>query len=639
MRSPSFATRHGITGLPEWWKSHDLGVTCTNIMELSSTVVIDVLTPLAVYQLQKPVEQHSKSPENEDTARGQNLAWNRDDLIRSLTPSVDPKWRIDGVDIDGRRFFALPLFAIDKQPVRIDVWLPPFEEYPLELRSILKPEEAMYTPRDQLLSLPISKFLLKTLEEWSPTVPGFERDYLAAPFGSRIIIADIAASTRDMTIYLLPDYDIEQNMCSVDQLKKAWCNKVNEEDWPPTIDVSELSFKKQIHEAISLVTLPGQLGDRVVALKSLLRDQRYMYNEIKTLLSLRPHANLVPRPLFLVTKKAKFGGKRGVAGFVMEYFEGGSLKDLLLRSKAEGTELDMRQKLRFARQLTEVLIHVNQHRFGFYPDLKPDNLVIRSDGKTEEVMDLVLLDLEQRGGWFSWSPPEVLYVEYMEILATWLDYEHGQQKQRATERLQNCLGSWEATSQSTRYKDQDGGFSFAWKALLQERLETNSKRLERAQVFMLGKLLWCLFEGEARLRCGIDHEILQENDAQDAIGFPHFDSTPKHVQDMIRECTRGAPEWEVDEKRGRKTGLTLKGGKLVQTKSISVDEVTDTATRKIARAFWERELEQANAFMDELLSCERPGMDATGCILPEAKRRPLLSDILSRLVEFEEVCL
>lgn len=40
-------------------------------------------------------------------------------------------------------------------------------------------------------------------------------------------------------------------------------------------------------------------------------------------------------------KKVKFGGKRGVVGFVMEYFEGGFFKDLLFRNKVEGIELDM----------------------------------------------------------------------------------------------------------------------------------------------------------------------------------------------------------------------------------------------------------------------------------------------------------
>ncbi|KAK0654723.1 hypothetical protein QBC41DRAFT_57313 [Cercophora samala] len=606
-------------------------------MELSSRTFNDVLSPLAAYRLQKPGENPSEI-DAEDSKWG-------DEFIRSLTLSATPKWRLDGVDTDGRRFFAAPLFAFDKQPVRIDVWLPPFQDYPRELRKMLKPEEAIYTPKDQLLSLPISKFLLKTLEEWSPTVPDFERTYLSAPFGSRIVIEDVATSFQDMTVYFWPDYNVENNMCSVDHLKKAWHDSVKEEEWPPTVDLSELKLKKQIHEAISLVTLPRHSGERVVVLKSLLRDQRYLYNEIKNLLSLTPHENLVPKPLFIVTKKVKFGGKRGVVGFLMEYFEGGSLRDLLLRNKAIGAELDMRQKLRFARQLTEVLMHVNQHRLGFYPDLKPDNLVIRSgatqtdNGEEQQVMDLVLLDLEQRGGWFSWSPPEVAYVEYLDILATELEDKHDQEKQRAISQLQECIGGWEATSQSTTYKDQDGGFSFAWKALLKERLETGSKRLERAQVFMLGKLLWCLFEGEARVRCGIDHAILQENDREDSIGFPHFgdEKTTTQMRDLIRECTRGAPEWETDEKKRQKTVLVLQGGKLVP-KGTSVDETTDTAAKNVARAFWTRELEQADYFMDELRLSKRTEIDVfpPGCILSKANRRPLLKDILSVLFKLEE---
>ncbi|KAK4198105.1 hypothetical protein QBC40DRAFT_96095 [Triangularia verruculosa] len=626
-------------------------------MELSSNVINHFLTPLAVYRLQKNGEPSSQAEAEvtitaqvdakENATEGQSPTWNDDEFIRSLTVSARPTWRLDGVDTDGRRFFAVPLFAIDNLPVRIDVWLPPFEEYPCRLRKTLKPEEAMYTSKDQLLSLPISRFLLRTLKKWSPTVPNFERDYLAAPFGSRIIIADIATSIEDMTIHLLPDYDIEHNMCSVDQLRKACHNNVKEDEWPPTVDLSSLRFKRQIHEAISLVTLPGQLGDKVVVFKSLLRDQRYMYNEIKTLLSLAPHDNLMPRPLFIVTKRSKFGGKKGVAGFVMEYFEGGSLKDLLLKNKAKGTELSMRQKFRFARQLTDVLIHINRHRLGFYPDLKPDNLVIRlntSTSNNEEEgpgMDLVLLDLEQRGGWFSWSPPEVVYVEYMEILATWLDSQHDAERQLATKKLQDCIEGWEATSQSTRYKDQDGGFSYPWKALLQERLLTGSKRLERAQVFMLGKLLWCLFEGEARVRCGIDHEVLQENDVESQIAFPQFDGkkTPTQIRDLIKECTSGEPEWETDEKKRRKPGLVVRGGKLVpaQTESTSTNETANAVTEYTIRAFWERELERADAFMAELFLHKHTGIDAapTGGILSAADHRPLLSDILSRLAELE----
>ncbi|KAK0736513.1 hypothetical protein B0T21DRAFT_367093 [Apiosordaria backusii] len=625
-------------------------------MELSTNVITNVLTPLAVYRLRKPGEKLSQTEaeeslstlaDTEQTTESQSSSPNFGKFIDSLAPSPSPKWRLDGVDTDGRRFFAVPLFAIDKQPVRIDVWLPPFENYPRQLRKILKPEEAIYTPKDQLLSLPLSKFLLKTLEDWSPTVPGFEKDYLTAPFGSRIIIDDIATSIEDMTIYFVPDYGIEQNMCSVDQLKKVWHDHLKEQDWPPSIDLGKLNFKKQIHEAISLVTLPGHSGNKVVVFKSLLRDQRYMYNEIKTLLLLAPQKNLMPKPLFIVTKKSKFGGKKGIAGFVMEYFEDGSLKDMLLKNKARGTELDMRQKFRFASQLTEVLIHVNKHRLGFYPDLKPDNLVIRSSNSDEGegLLDLVLLDLEQRGGWFSWSPPEVVYVEYQEILATWLGCKHDVEKQRVTKKLQRCIDGWEATSQSTKYNDKDGGFSFPWRALLKERLETGSKRLERAQVFMLGKLLWCLFEGEARVRCGIDHEVLQENDGESSVGFPQFNSgkTPTGIRDLIRDCTSGAPEWEVDEKKRRKTSLVLKGGKLMPagTGIEDLDEITETVARYTTRVFWNRELDRADAFMSELLLHKRAGVDAVpkDGILAEAERRPLLSDVLARLIELEKLTL
>lgn len=62
------------------------------------------------------------------------------------------------------------------------------------------------------------------------------------------------------------------------------------------------------------------------------------------------------------------------------------------------------QKLDLALQLTSALMHISPSEMSFYPDLKPDNLLLLSSG---ESLGVKLIDFEQRGGWSLWSPPEV----------------------------------------------------------------------------------------------------------------------------------------------------------------------------------------------------------------------------------------
>ncbi|KAK4175135.1 hypothetical protein QBC36DRAFT_355502 [Triangularia setosa] len=73
------------------------------------------------------------------------------------------------------------------------------------------------------------------------------------------------------------------------------------------------------------------------------------------------------------------------------------------------------------------LIHIRDHGPGFYSDLKPNNvLLVKPTGPHVgfNVMDdsgltaPLIIDFEQRGSWYGWSPPKVQYVEYLDMLAT-----------------------------------------------------------------------------------------------------------------------------------------------------------------------------------------------------------------------------
>jgi hypothetical protein len=443
-------------------------------------------------------------------------------------------------------------------------------------------------------------------------------------------------------------------MVDLQRLRAMWEGEV---DWEgvEVVEWERLRFKRQVHEVISLVEVDGLEQGQEVVFKSVLQqqDQRYMYNELKMLLSLARHPNLVARPLGVVTKKGRFGNRRGVCGFLLEWFPLGVLKERLLKDDYQETTL-MRQKLRWATQVTEAFVHINGHsKTGFYPDLKPDNIVLRVGAETG-MLDAVLIDLEQRGGWFAWSPPEVAYVEYLEILTNDSGLPEGNLKNDILEQLRQYYADpeWSPSAAGERYHNTEGGFSSPWLALLKAR---NAKgwgmhMLEQAQVFMLGKLLWCIFEGQPFVRCGIDHEVLRDGDPEyesrrsgKARAFPEFNKTPHALRQLIQACTAGAPEW--DPSKSRLPGMDLRGGRLHPVGSGDGQTPTTTVdTLDAARCFWSQEVELARSFMRELLllrgkSLESmqvrlsatPDLVVTPGLLGQVQTRPLFSDVLKQL--------
>lgn len=373
-----------------------------------------------------------------------------------------------------------------------------------------------------------------------------------------------------------------------------------------------------------------------------------MYNELKMLVGMRPHQNVIGRPR-VVVKKARFGGRRGVCGFLMEWYPLGSLRERLLRRDYFETTTAA-QMFRWAIQITEALIHINGHSAGFYPDLKPDNVMLREDPESG-MLDAVLIDLEQRGGWFAWSPPEVAYVEYFELLVADPGMPQGEAKEDMVELLRQYYSDlgWSPGPGSQRYDNTDGGFSRPWLALLgnRQRDRRGAGALDRAQVFMLGKLIWCIFEGQPFVRCGIDHEVLRDPDPESgrARAFPEFTKSPEAIRLLIEVCTAGASEW--DTARPRPAGVVLRGGKLYPVAmGDDLGSVTDQATLAAARKFWQCEVERARTYLRAVLRLRDgthgedgpraralPTADMSWAItlLGRIETRPYLSEVLELL--------
>lgn len=600
-------------------------------MELNSNIFSDVLSPLAIYRgdIVRDVECHTQ--DNESNSPSLPLH-NFQATINGDSSRKPTNWRLDGVDIDGIRFFAVPSFAIDSPPLRVDVYIPPLEEHSHPVRQTLKPEMAMYaTDKQSAIELPISKHVLQALDHWSSSLPNFETLYLSLPFGSRIIVEQLSIDpiATAAATHLVPNYAVEQAMESLDDLKQMWPRDIQ---WPATIDTTSLSFRSQHHEAITLVTIPaGNAPTREYVFKSLLRDQKYLYNELKMFLTLPPHPNIIPRPLYIVTHKCRFGGKHGVAGFILAYYPLGSLATHL----SPQTPPSLPTRFRWARQLTSALLHINTAG-AFYPDLKPDNIVLHQSTPGAQT-DAVLLDLEQRGGWFSWSPPEVAFAEYLEILATRAPDPAARAEFTAI--LRGYIPDW-TPGREERYvgSESDNGFSAPWLALARlrdgEMGGALATLLERAQSYMLGKLLWCVFEGRGVVRCGIDHELLRDPDPEMERGaFPEFVETPVEVRGLIRACTTGAGEWE-----GRRRGLVLRGGRLVPA-AWDGDGVWPSArqTREVARLWWMDEVEAAKEFLSEITAVKNGEKELVGGVLGNAMKRPLLREVLDQLTLMETI--
>ncbi|KAK1827039.1 hypothetical protein QBC39DRAFT_267864 [Podospora conica] len=648
-------------------------------MELTSRVFVDLLSPLAAFSPPRPGGAPTRttvpsphrdgSPTGTDTpASGPDAAtsdagkpevpWetsfvNPQNRIDALHPwdwdeppdgdkAAPGQWRLDGVGADGQRVFAVPGFAVDSPPLRIDVHLPPPEEYePAWLRDLLAPELLFSLGNGQktesMRLQPALQHLVRALRVWVEMYGHgeFQKEYNRSPFGSRIVVTRVVADVKRMAegIYLVPDYDVEAAMLSVEVLRDMWKDI---DVWPQVVCWEDLKLKRQLHEAITVVEMDSDLGDRRrVVFKSLLRDQRYLYNEIKTLLSFRPHPHVAARPLGLVVKRGRFGSRLGVCGFLMEYFEQGNLQtalrtlDMTRRQGGDdAADEGITQKLEWARQITSALVHVNSHPAGFFPDLKPDNIVLRG-------RDIVLLDFEQRGGWYAWSPPEVAYVEYMELLVEGLWEEWEGLRDEIQDILARRIPGWRTSSQRDAYWNSDGGFSAPWRDLLRKRMQEGSLDLEKAQVYMLGRLLWCIFEEKPLLRCGISQEVLCD-DIHDTDGtgrgwnstrprFPQFRRASVAVRELIRRCTEGDRAWS--ERLDHPGGLFVRGRKLF---AVGADgEGRDPP--EWAKEWWGSEVERAKRFMVESSELREALQEAVA-------RRPTFLDVLGvleRLIEEE----
>jgi hypothetical protein len=230
--------------------------------------------------------------------------------------------------------------------------------------------------------------------------------------------------------------------------------------------------------------------------------------------------------------------------------------------------------------------------------------------------DAVVVDFEQRGGWVSWIAPEVCCIWYLELIAksTAVSSEIAA---RYTSALQRLVA---VSAADTSYRD------VSWVRL-------SPPERESAMVFALGKVLWCIFEGQPTIYTdvgwGMPREAATWLDDEHSWRFPEFRTTPKALRGWIERCMAGADEWDLG--RGRSVCLDLERGVFVPVADAGGgakgDELT---TQRAAKAWWEGRIAEAETFLEARVR----GEDHNG-IEAAARSRPALRDVLGMLEGLE----
>ncbi|KAK3897167.1 hypothetical protein C8A05DRAFT_39283 [Staphylotrichum tortipilum] len=500
-------------------------------------------------------------------------------------------WTIDTGTPSTLTFLALPHFARHRPPLYIPVVILP-DETPLgppTTHLAIPPSLAppfhfptiFATSKPTLPSHPLSTYLLTALSYWSTTTPNFEQRYLSLPYGSKILVDRLPPDPREARIHLWPCYELERAWLSLRSFEEQTGVGL-EMNGVGVVELEGLELVRWFEEVVVLVRVKSW-GGKVVVYKAVGEAGQvgYMYHELRVLVGMGGQRGVVGRPLGVVVKRCRFGGKVGVCGFLEEYYgEHGSLQRVLGDPVRRAVGLG--QKVGWLRELALALVYVRDHGPGFYSDLKPSNvlLVTREDGCTAPL----LIDFEQRGSWYSWSPPEVQFVEFLDMLAT--KASSASTRERYSEILYRCIHGWSPQHQERPLSAAPQGYSLGWTAL-------DQAGQQRAQMFGLGKMMWCVLEELPSCNTFVSIETLAEGIDQRQ-RFPEFDKTPAELRELIRRCTASAPEW-----KGKGFPAQRRGNKLVPVEPrAGTGEVPDSVyVQRLAREWWRKRVKDAENYV------------------------------------------
>lgn len=568
-------------------------------MELSQQSIHDVIHPTAAYSVASP-DPAPDGPDQNSAASWQDSLLNPKNRIDSLAPLPRPLWRIDGCTAFGSQFYAVPLFLEKISPIRVDVFIPEPAKLSKDLRGILDVDVAFHTTSGSRIAvLGITRHILRILQHWTSQLRDPTQIFHNVPFGSRIVLDNLPVNVAEARISVAPTHYLERQLLSVQSLESNWGNDIQ---LPPTIDIGEVSYGTQLHDSVCLVQIQGKTW----IFKALTSYTKYLYHELKQLLSIQPHPNIITRPAHLVTKKCSFGSKVAVVGFTLEFHTYGSLRDLIPFLRIHD-KVSLADETKWSLQLASALIHLRKTSTIFYPDLRLDNIVLSSS------RNAVMVDFEQRGVWCEFAAPEVNALEYVRLLA--VDDEIPMEvSEKYANILTEMLPGWEAMGEGEGYVWPSKGYNVPWECL-------TPTEQEACEVYMLGRVLWCIFEGNsAPQRAAVWLSYRWEP----AVEFPGYTRTPEPIRGLIDRCTRGRQD-------GMSKLIVREGNRLVLRGNENRVPSTAENVQKTARDWWSREVEESERWLKERME----GMKR-GDWKENYYDRPTLKEVLADLEAFRD---
>jgi hypothetical protein len=591
-------------------------------MNLNSAAIHDVVHPTAAYS-QRSAEKHGSGELGEVSEQPwETSQLNPRNRIDSLDPPADPLWRVDGCTGLGTQYYAVPLFLEHVTPLRVDVYILEEAMASAQLRRLLDLDVAFHARNStKLRRLGICSQILRALQHWTTkdgegSIARMAKILQGLPFGSRILFRNLDMDIKKIRIEVLPMHEAERELLSLSMLEQAW--QLGADDLPPRLDISELAFVRQLHDSVCLVRRKGEANPNVYVLKALIDGSKHLFHELDVLLQMPPHPNVIGRPSHLVTKRCGFGNKKAVLGFLLHYHAGGNLVEEIPFMTIHG-KLTHQDKLRWARQLTSAVNHVFFEANRFYPDLRMDNIVFSAS------KEIILLDFEQRGVWCEFGPPEINAIEYVRILASddasgFRDYESAipeDVRDRYFVLLDGMLPNWRILKEMRQYRafplpgvESARSFNVAWECL-------DESEREAAQVYMLGRALWCILEGEG---APVRAAAWQGYPFEPLVEFPAFRRTPEALRPLISRCTSGRRDQLSRVVTRRNSKMTLADREDIS----SVAEVLNAA-----RNWWAEELAYAENFLSERAEARKNGTWNSNYF-----GRPLLNEVMAVLENF-----
>jgi hypothetical protein len=525
------------------------------------------------------------------------------------------QWQLFRADFIASKISAVPRFALHRMPLRIDIFLCNSIDLQKDPWRSMRPSLVSTIQSSGSVRSDLADYIISALEVWSSNLDGFERLYMDMPFGSRILVETIEANVHSMQISFDPDHNLELQWCTLKNLEKMW--NIPAENWPPVIEINELELVAELHESISLISVKGKPYERFV-LKSSTSGPRYLYHELRLLLSIQPHPNIIGRPSYIVTKKVKFGGKKGVCGFLLEYHPAGNLARAMSHGSSIFKMMNLETRFRWSYQIASALAHIKRSPARLFSDMKLENVVLK---ETNGQYDVVLIDFEQRGAWFSWSPPEINKITHLTYLATRSPcaYLPPSVRKKYRDFLDTHLPSWNdfRWTKQSNYGTSDVGYNMSWRAL-------NPEERNQAVVFMLGRILWCIFEaqGSANAAEFLGAEVFREVNPDHR--FPEFRQTPKQIRTLIMSCTRGAPEWSGIRRCIKRVDDSVYDSQSASTEDGMLPTVHGTVNA--LRQWWTGQLREAEDYLIQ----RSVNVDACRDV-QLAKARPQIEEVVDSL--------